>query len=267
VISKRNQHLLQRRFCMTSWRLSMLHPATPGLAAVLLILAPGAAQGLTGPTQAGPELSVRQASAPPELEITFEEAAVVTAGLTPGGDAVFWSVAREPLGYHQRVVESQGLEVVDAVGEARFEPEEGTVLLKSVWAVVDTASGGFAVGAPERFHLREVPFPGRGFEVGAPGLVNRLRHELESLFVLVVRPGVGAWRLEAWDTSEEDRDREDNGRVLTSLEDFEPLEASGAGPPERFARDDVIVVIDPVDLRFYATRLLGPPAPGEEETP
>jgi hypothetical protein len=51
------------------------------------------------------------------------------------------------------------------------------------------------------------------------------------------------------------------------LEDLEPLEASGAGPPERFARDDVIVVIDPVDLRFYATRLLGPPVPGEEETP
>jgi hypothetical protein len=180
---------------------------------------------------------------------------------------VFWSVAREPLGYHQRVVESQGLEVVDALGEARLEPEEGTVLLKSVWAVVDPATGGFAVGAPEGFHLREVPFPGRGFEAGAPGLVNRLRHELESIFALVVRPGVGAWRLDAWDTSEKDRDGEDDGRVLTSLEDFEPFEASGAGPPERFARDDVIVVIDPVDLRFYATRLLGPPAPGEEETP
>ncbi|HSL81913.1 MAG TPA: hypothetical protein VLF66_04005, partial [Thermoanaerobaculia bacterium] len=209
----------------------------------------------------------RQASAPPELEVTFEEAAVLAAGLTPGGDAVFWSVAREPLGYHQRVVESYGFAVVDALGEARFEPAEGTVLLKSVWAVVDLARGGFAVAGPPGFRLRQVPFPGRGFEVGAPGLVNRLRHELESLFALVVRPGVGAWRLEAWDTSEKDRDGEDDGRVLMGLEDLEPLEASGAGPPDRFARDDVIVVVDPVELRFYATRLLGPPAPGGEETP
>lgn len=254
---------------MASWTFSMLRPALvpASLVVVVLILAPAAVPGLTGPAQAGPTFSVRQASAPPELALTFEDAAVVAAGLTPGGDAVFWSVGREPLGYHQRVVRSEGIEVVDALGEARFEPEEGAILLKSVWAVVDTATGGFAVGAPERFHLREVPFPGRGFEVGAPGLVNRLRHELESLFVLVVRPGVGAWRLEAWDTSEKDRDGEDDGRVLMDLEDLEPMEASGAGPPERFARDDVIVVVEPVSLRFYATRLLGPPAPGGEEAP
>ena len=254
---------------MTSWKLSTLRPAllSAGLAATLLIFAPGAARALAAPAPTGPQFSVRQASAPPELEITFEEAALLAAGLTSGGDAVFWSVAREPLGYHQRVVASQGLTVVDALGEARFEPEEGAVLPKSVWAVADVATGGFAVGAPEGFRLREVPFPGQGFEVGAPGLVNRLRHELESLFALVVRPGVGAWEIQAWDTSARDRDGEDDGRVLMALEDLEPLEAAGPGPPERFARGDVIVVIDPVSLRFYATRLLGPPAPGGEEAP
>jgi len=248
---------------MTSWMLSLLTAARrlTGLAAGLLLLAPGAAQGLTGPTPAGPLFSVRQASAPPELKIDFEEAAVLAAGLTPSGDAVFWSVGREPLGHHQQVVESQGIAVVDALGEARFEPREGTVLLKSVWAVVDVASGAFAVGAPPGFRLREAPFLGRGFDVGAPGLVNRLRHELESIFALVVRPRVGAWRLESWDTSEKDRDGEDDGRVVMSLEDLEPLEAAGPDPPERFNRDDVIVVVDPVSLRFYATRLLDPPAP------
>ncbi|HUP21533.1 MAG TPA: hypothetical protein VNB06_01170, partial [Thermoanaerobaculia bacterium] len=88
--------------------------------------------------------SARQASAPPELAVTFEEAAVVAAGLTPGGDAVFWIVAREPQGYYQQIVRRQELAVADVLEEARFEPEGGAVPLKSVWAVVDVASGGFA---------------------------------------------------------------------------------------------------------------------------
>jgi len=239
----------------------MRRSAIPGLAAVLLILAPGAAQGLGGAAQAGPAFSVRQASAPPELEVTFEEAAMMAAGLTPGGDAVVWSVAREPQGHYQKVVRREGMEVVDALGEVRFDPDGGAVPLKSVWAVIDVASGAFAVGAPPEFPFEEVPFPGKGFEVGAPGLVNRFRHDLEAVDQLLVRPGVGAWVLRAFDQGPEDRDETDDDRVLTSLEDFVPLDAGGPDPPERFARDDVFVIVDPRSLRVSATRLLGPPAP------
>lgn len=250
---------------MTPWKPAvrigfLLAVAALALALSLVWPRPAAARAVEDPV-----LSLRQASEPPELKLDFEEAAVVAAGLTPGGDAVFWSVGREPLGYHQRVVESHGLAVVDALGEARFEPREGTVLPKSVWAVADLATGAFAVGAPPGFRLRRVPFPGSGFEVGDPGLVNRLRHDLESLVALVVRPRVGAWRVKTWDASTKDRDGEDDGRVAMSLEDLEPLEAAGPDPPERFTRDDVIVVVDPVSLRFYATRLLEPPVPGKEE--
>ncbi|HSL83424.1 MAG TPA: hypothetical protein VLF66_11655 [Thermoanaerobaculia bacterium] len=247
---------------MTSCPLWTLGRAVPGLAAALLILAPGAAQGLAGPTQDGPVFSLRQASAPGELELTFEEAAVLAAGLTPGGDAVFWSVAREPQGHYQKVVRRQGLAAVDALGQVRFEPDGAAVPLKSVWAVVDVGSGAFAVGAPPEFALEEVPFPGQGFEVGAPGLVNRFRHELEAVEQLLVRPGVGAWVLRAFDQGPEDRDETDDDRVLTSLEDFVPLDAGGPDPPERFARDDVFVVVDPRSLRVFATRLLGAPVPG-----
>jgi hypothetical protein len=197
--------------------------------------------------------------------VTFEEAAVVAAGLTPGGEAVFWSVGREPLGSVQRVVRHQGVEVVDAQGEARFEPETGAVLLKSVWAVADLSTGAVAIGAPLGFVLREIPFPGNGFAVGAPGRVNRLRHPKSALDLLMIRPGVGAWRLRAHDTSAKDRDGEDDDRVLTDLDDLEPFDPGGPEPPERYLRDDVLVVLDPHDLAFYSTRLRGAPAPGEDE--
>jgi hypothetical protein len=246
---------------------------SPFFAAVALaslvggLVGPGheaAADSLPPPTGT-PLFRAAEASAPPELLVTFEEAAVLAAELTPGGDVVFWSVGREPLGSVQRVIRHQGVEVVDALGEARFEPKSGAVLLKSVWAVADLATGALAIAAPPGFVLQEIPFPGHGFAAGAPGRVNRLRHELSALDLLMVRPGVGAWRLRAHDTGARDRDGEDDDRVLTDLDDLEPLDPGGPEPPERYARDDVLVVLNPRDLTYYATRLLGPPAPGEEE--
>jgi hypothetical protein len=253
---------------------------SPLLAAAALAALVG---GLVGPRHAAaaepslhsagiatPLFRAAEASAPPELLVSFEEAAVLAVELTPGGDVVFWSVGREPLGSVQRVVRHLGLAVVDAQGEARFEPESGEVLLKSVWAVAEVATGAFAIAAPPGFVLREIPFPGNGFAVGAPGRVNRLRHPKSALDLLMIRPGVGAWRLRAHDTSAKDRDGEDDDQVLTDLDDLddlEPFDPAGPEPPERYARDDLVLVVDPEDLTYYATRLLGPPAPGEEEAP
>ena len=248
-------------------RLSPLLAAAAMAALVGGLGRPGrAAAAESLPHPAGtPLLRAAEASASPELLVTFEEAAVVAAELTPGGDAVFWSVGREPLGYVQRVVRHQGVEVVDALGEARFEPGTGAVLLKSVWAVADLSTGALAIGAAPGFVLREIPFPGNGFAAGAPGRVNRLRHPQSFVDLLVIRPGVGAWSLQAQDTGTSDRDGQDDDRVMTDLDDLVPLVEGGPEPPERFARGDVVVVLDPLDLTYSATRLLGPPAPGEDE--
>lgn len=235
--------------------------APPACAAVLLV---GLGLVASAPASAqDPAALGREASAAPEIVLTFEEAAVVAAGLTPGGEAAFFSVSREPQGYYQRVVRRSGLETVDSFGEARFEPQEGAVPPKSVWAVADVASGAFEVGAPEGFLLQEIPFPGNAFEVGAPGLVNRLRHTFTDVDLLLVRPGVGAWRLRASDTGPRDRDGVDDDRSVTAPEDATPIAAdpeTAPPPPDRYAEDDVLVVINPRDLRFYAARLIGPPA-------
>ena len=205
---------------------------------------------------------VSAASDPPAPVVSFEATAVVAEGLTPGGEAVFFSVAREPQGYHQRVVGRQGVEAVDAEGRAIFDLGGEEVPLKSAWAVVDIASGGLTLAAPSGFRVREIPFPQRGFEVGAPGIVDRLRHQRQSVDMMVIRAGVGGWWLRTWDTAPTDRDGADDDQVLTSLTDFEPLTAGGPPPPERFARDDVLVVLDRRELAVYHTRLLGPPTAG-----
>jgi hypothetical protein len=224
---------------------------------LLIVLSPGAASAVT------PVSLSSGASAPPELAITFEESAVLAADLTPDGEALFFSLARIPLGYTQRVERRVESLPVDALGEASYEIEVGgPVPEKSVWAVVDLSSGAFAIAAPGSFFLDESPVPGNAFEVGAPGLLNRFRHTFPWVDMVLVRPGVGAWTLRASDGGGQDRDGTANGRTVTALEDAEPVGVSPE-PPDRFQEDDVLVVIDPRELRFYATRLIGPPGEGE----
>jgi len=218
----------------------------------LLLLVPVAAGASPAPLG-------RAASAPAELVVTFKEVAVLASELSPGGDAVFFSVAREPQGAFNRIVRRSGVEVVDALGEALFEPAEGFVPPKSVWVVADVATGGFAVAAPEGFLLRQVPFPGNGFEAGATGLVDRLRHTVPYLDLLLIRPGIGAWRLQSHDGAPSDRSLEGDGEVLTGIEDLEPLDELTPRPPDGYAEGDVLVIVDPRTLRYAATRLLGPP--------
>lgn len=207
-----------------------------------------------------------EASAPPELAISFEDASVVAGKLSPGGDALFFGVARRAMGTFHRVERYLGAEIVDAQGEARLALEEA-LAPKAAWAVVDLETGAFRLAAPEGFELVVLPFPGEGFEAGAvAGRVDRLEHPVPWVDLVLVRPKVGAWSLRAADGSEQDRDRDRGGgarpgRVVTGLEDLEPL-AGGPEPPEEYAAGDVLLVIDPLDLRVYATRLDRVPEPG-----
>ena len=245
--------LSSRRVKRPTW-LGVL--AVLGLGSGLLWAHPAAA---AGPGDGGLYFGVQSASAAPELAVSFEEAAVAVSDVTPGGDVAFFSVARVPRGTFNEIVRRAQIVLADSLGEARFDLEDGQpVPLKSVWTVVDLSSGAYGVAAPEGFHLTEIGFPGQGFEVGAPGLVNRLRQRFNWADSLLARPGVGAWRYRGADGSPDDEDGRADGALVTGLESYEPL-GSSPEPPDRFAADDVLVVIDPLDLRFYATRLLGPP--------
>ena len=96
-------------------------------------------------------------------------------------------------------------------------------------------------------------------------MVNRLRHGFSFVAMLLVRPGVGAWELQAADAGPRDVDGADDDRPTTAVGDMRSLGAS-PGPPGKFAEGDVLVGIDPRRLGFYATRLIGPPVTQGVET-
>jgi hypothetical protein len=187
----------------------------------------------------------------PSLEL--EPAAVTAAGLTPGGEVVLFALSREPQGYYTRVVPRAEVLVADAAGEARYELE-AAVPARSVWVVADVASGALAVAAPDDFPLRVVALSPGDLRRGPAGRRDRLVRTLERVELLVVRPGVGTWRLSLHDGGAADADGANDGALSAALDELVPVGAA-PGPPEEVAAGDRFVAIDPATLDLFTLAL------------
>ena len=126
-----------------------------------------------------------------------------------------------------------------------------------MWAAVDLATGGFTLAAPEGFELRQVSFPGNALGAARRALSDRRRF----LEILVVRPGAGAdagaWGGRFGDGSPSDDDGVEDRGVRARLSSLEPIAPDGVPAPDHLAAGDVVIVVDPETLQFYATRLAG----------
>ena len=194
----------------------------------------------------GPSLA---AAGPPA--ISFEPAAAVVHGITPKGQAVWFSVAREISRRATTVVPRYRIEQdADGDGAVRFELEQ-EVPLRSIWFAVDLTTGETAVATPEGFPKLEKDLPGKAI----PAALNRLDLERHFAYLLLVRPGVGAWTLRAGDGGESDEDREPDGTLRAALANLVPVAENGPPPPERFSPKDVLLIIDPDRMEYSTVRI------------
>lgn len=195
-------------------------------------------------------------SARAQPRITFEDYRVVAEGITPGGQAVWLSVAHERGEWLTSLVRRDDVVLdEDADGAVSFAVEPGVPQL-SVWAVVDLASGDYALAAPEGTPLREIDFPGNSVTRGPRGALDVLENRGEYLEVLLVRPGSGAWGLGVGDGGASDSDNSADGTIRAALDTMRPLAASGTAPAE-FRAGDVVIVVAPHTMEIWAATLGG----------
>lgn len=192
------------------------------------------------------------AAEPADPVVRFEARRVALSGLTPTGGVAWSSVSREPQGYSTLIARRSGVATADALGEAAIELA-GEVATASVWVVVDLAAGGFTVAAPEGTSFREIGFDGRSVRADPQGKLNRLVHTRPYLELFLARPGVGAWAMAAGEGAEGDDDGALDGSLRTALAGMQPL-AESPPPPEELVADDVLVMVDPRALEYYAVR-------------
>ena len=185
--------------------------------------------------------------------VSFEAEAVVATGITPKGQAVWFSVAREISRRSTNVVPRHQV-AADEDGDGTVRLELGQeVPLRSIWFAVDLATGETGVATPEGFPLLEMVVPGRAI----PAALNRLDLERRLVHLVLIRPGVGAWHLRIGDGGASDDDGEPDGTLRAALDSLAPVAENGPPPPDRFSPKDVLLVIDPERMESAAVQVGG----------
>jgi hypothetical protein len=201
-----------------------------------------------------PLLAPPVVAAPPT--VSLKDDAVEVTGVTPGGKVAVFGIARRSLEYLERVErQEQILLDADKDGVVTLELAE-PLPSRSLWFAVDLAGGEFRAASPDGSPLRQITFPANG--IGAAR--NDLQDRRDFVEVFLARPGAGAdagaWGLSAGDGGEADGDGRQDRFVKTLLAEMVPV-AGSPKPPERMAPGDVLVVVDPDQMEFYAVRLGG----------
>ena len=178
--------------------------------------------------------------------VTFEPQAVTASGVTPRGRVVWFSVGREISNRASRVVPriQQAIDD-DGDGKVRLDLKQD-VPLRSIWFAADLETGEAGVAAPGDFPLLEAELPARAL----PAALNRLDLERQFVYLVLVRPGAGAWTLRVGDGGSSDDDGQPDGTLRAALASLEGIGPSPAPPPERFSPKDLLLVIDPSRMEF-----------------
>ena len=187
--------------------------------------------------------------------ISFEPAAVVASGISPGGQVAWFGVARESEDHAARIVRRETV-ATDGDRDSAVRLDLGReVPLVSIWVAVDLATGKAAVATPEGFPLRQIALPGAGAVPGGAG-PDRLELDRGYLELLVVRPGIGVWGATVGDGGVADDDGAADGRVSVALIH---LRADGTSPaaPQSLGPGDLLVAIDPNEMEVAVSRISG----------
>lgn len=185
-----------------------------------------------------------------ELTLHVGSGRITVEGLTPGKEALVFSVGRKAMSHYSRTVQVAEV-LADSDGDGRVELDAETPL-RSVWIAVDLQTARYTVGSPAEYsvHFSDAL---RGFS-STDGVLNGITASSVTASVVYVHPGGGAWRFHAVDGGRGDEDQQSNGLVVGSLAAaFEII--PGAGTHREFVPGGLLFLIAPDSLEVSVERL------------
>jgi hypothetical protein len=193
--------------------------------------------------------------------IAAYEKGLAAQGITPGGRAIWWSIAHEHPDSFVTIVHRLEEQIDDdSDGTVHFE-HEGDLPQTSVWVVIDVATGAYGTFAPKDFGVSETPLPAEAaVATGGRGVSDSFREVARPVVqVLLVRAGQGAWILRTGDGGDADQDGVE-GEISFSIDGMAPVGASPL-PPSRYAEGDRLLSIDIDQLELSSLAVGSPPPP------
>ena len=189
------------------------------------------------------------------FNVTFAGQVVRVSGVMPGGSVAFVAALVEV----QRQLYARSSRVEQVVGDADHDGvvtfDLGrTIPVRSIWGVVDLASGAHVVATPVAYPRRELVFSSDGIKNLPVDQFDQIAHGHVLLQVLWVRPGEAAWIVTTADGGANDADGKNDGKTVTSLSAFRSM-SGNTPPPKKLKKDDVLILIDPFDMTFSMTQV------------
>lgn len=181
--------------------------------------------------------------------LTFTERSVVVDGTTPGADVAVLTVWRERFPGWSRTTRFAEL-LPDPENIGRVELVLGREIPQdSLWIAADLVTGEFAVATPRSHPFPEMEPAARRLNPSLEGL----EADRETLELMFVRPGEGAWHLTVWDGGTGDEDATPDGRLRAFLPSLEPL---GLAPPlQRPRPGDLVFGIEARRMEWFASAI------------
>ena len=198
------------------------------------------------------------------LNVQIDASAITVSGATPHGKVVIFSMSREPRQYFTASIRRDGI-VSDAAGtgEVTYDIHKA-IPHASIWVAVDLDTGRTQIVTPNGFPLRVASFRADPIKHDNNGNVSHIRYGRPYGEFLWVRPGVGAWALDAGNGSsfdaqgqfegEHDGDWQHDGVVSVVPSSFEPMGDSPA-PDDKMKPKDVVIIIDPFAMDVISTEV------------
>jgi hypothetical protein len=197
---------------------------------------------------------VASAAKPPRrLDVVPSGKTITVQRGTAGAEIVLVGYELATLHYsplYRRVVRRQ---TADGRGAVAFELGR-EVEAASVWVAVDVASGAYGSSGSRALKLREAELPPQALRRGSSGNVNRVETRFDSVYSLVVRPGVGIWEMAAGDGAAGDSDGVLNGKLGFAPTSMKAIGKSRVAVGE-LQHGDVIVIFVPRQMGYLITEV------------
>lgn len=180
----------------------------------------------------------------PVLRASLTDSDLAITGVTPGGEAVLVGLSGKTI--RGMLTKQQHVEVLpdtDRDGAVRHAPAGG-IPFRSLWVAADVGTGAFVIAAPEDFEVDHHELALNEVRKDPEGLITALELERLDVVLLLVRPGEGAWLLQAREGAGGDGDRARNGRLTLVLSDAQPLGDGGNKAPSKLKRGDFLAAFD-----------------------
>lgn len=204
---------------------------------VVLLLAGTVAKAGTPPknlrlTMSGDSFRVEKANPMSEIILVGHE--ISSSGYSP----VYRRVYREA--------------TTDAAGVASIDLGR-PVADVSFWLAFDVSTGAYGALTARGQKLRDGELPSNRLKKDSGGKLKRLELPLDYVYILVVRPGTGAWELVAGDGAEGDTDGNLNGVI--SIDSPKMRSRKKAPAMDAYEDGDVLVVFVPRQNGFLITEV------------